>query len=229
MDDVLKAQMEAAEKRWLGGWTVGPQRTRWESTPLQAGDRAPSFELTDCAGRRVSIDSLWKDRPLLIIFWRHFGCSCGIERAKRLNEEHPRVLELGGNVVIIGQGEPERTTAYAVRYELPPVPILCDTQAQVYEAYGLLEGLPPQILFDAPQPLLDRDLQAGLAFMASRRAEGRPLVDSPWLLPGEFVVDTAGRIRLAYRYNYCDDYPDPRVLYAALQQARAPLRVEGRA
>jgi peroxiredoxin len=219
VDERLQAQIEAAEKRWLRGWSQGPLRTRWTSPPLQAGDLAPSFDFPDSAGRTVSLRSFWSDRPLLLIFWRHFGCSCGIVRARRLREEHPRYLELGAHVVIIGQGEPERATAYAVRYDLPPVPILCDTQARSYEAFGLLEGQPSQILFDAPEALLDRDPQAGVEFMEIRRRDGRPLVDSPWLLPGEFVISPGGTITLAYRYNYCEDFPDPRVLYAAIRHA----------
>ena len=219
MDAVLKAQMEAAEQRWLGGWKLGPQRTRWTGTPLQVGDAAPSFDFADAMGRTVSLQSFWHDRPALILFWRHYGCSCGIERSKRLREEYPEYLSLGANVVIVGQGEPERASAYAVRYSLPAVPMLCDTQAVAYEAYGLLEGQPSQILFDASKSLLDRDLQAGLDFMSARRQEGRPLVDSPWLLPGEFVVEVGGRVALAYRYNYCDDYPDARVLQTALRKA----------
>ncbi len=224
MDAVLKSQMEAAEHRWLGGWKLGPQRTRWTATPLQVGDAAPSFDFPDSMGRAVSLRSFWQDRPALVLFWRHYGCSCGIDRSKRLRDEHPLYLALGANVVIIGQGEPERATAYAVRYNLPAVPILCDTQAVAYEAYGLLEGQPSQILFDASESLLDRDLQAGLDFMSARRQEGRPLVDSPWLLPGEFVIEAGGRVALAYRYNYCDDYPDARVLQAALRKAVARSR-----
>jgi peroxiredoxin len=228
MDSVLKRQMEAAEQRWLGGWKLGPQRTRWAATPLQVGDAAPSLDLPDATGRSVSLRSFWNDRPALVVFWRHYGCSCGIERSKRLRQEHSGYLELGANVVLIGQGEPERATAYAVRYGLPPVPILCDTEARAYEAYGLLEGQPSQILFDASEALLDRDLQAGLDLMTTRRQDGRPLVDSPWLLPGEFVIAADGTVSLAYRYNYCDDYPDPRVLQAALRHAAArPARVTG--
>jgi hypothetical protein len=38
-------------------------------------------------------------------------------------------------------------------------------------------------------------------------------------LPGEFAVDREGVIRLAYRYQYCEDWPDPRVLTTALRLA----------
>ena len=53
-----------------------------------------------------------------------------------------------------------------------------------------------------------------------RRKLERPLVDNSWLLPGEFVVDRDGVVRLAYRYNYCENFPDPRVLTAAIREAR---------
>lgn len=46
------------------------------------------------------------------------------------------------------------------------------------------------------------------ALAADRRAGGRPLVDSPWQRPGEFVIDTDGVLRLTHRYQYCEDYPD---------------------
>ena len=52
-----------------------------------------------------------------------------------------------------------------------------------------------------------------------RREQGRTLVDHPWLLPGEFVIDREGAIRLAYRYQYCEDFPNPLVLTTAIRLA----------
>ncbi|HYN37283.1 MAG TPA: hypothetical protein VEV82_09955 [Actinomycetota bacterium] len=53
----------------------------------------------------------------------------------------------------------------------------------------------------------------------ARRASGDRLVDNPWQLPGEFVVDQNSKIRLAYHYNYCENYPDPQVLIASIKLA----------
>jgi hypothetical protein len=50
------------------------------------------------------------------------------------------------------------------------------------------------------------------------------MVNNAWLLPGEFVVDTRGEVRLAYRYNYCEDYPDHRVHLAAIREARMAVK-----
>ncbi len=219
MDETLEQQVARAEACWLEKWRAGPTRLRWTEVPLQAGDAAPSLDLPDQTGRVVSLSAFWKGQPSVVLFWRQYGCGCGLERASRLKEEYQEYLRRGATVVIVGQGEPDRASAYAARYELPPMPILCDPEARAYEAYGLLEGRPSQLLFDAPEAWLDHTLEIGRTFAADRRAQGRPPVDNPWLLPGEFVVDGAGSIVLAYRYNYCEDFPDPRVLYAALKEA----------
>ncbi len=218
MNETLEQQVARAEACWQEKWTAGPTRLRWTDVPLQPGDAAPSFDLPDQAGRVVSMSDFWKGRPAVVLFWRHYGCGCGLDRARRLKEEYQEYLRLGATVVIVGQGEPHRASAYAARWGLPPMPVLCDPQARAYEAYGLLEGQPSQLLFDAPESWLDHDPETGRRFAADRRAQGRPPVDNPWLLPGEFVVDGAGSIALAYRYNYCEDFPDPRVLYAALKE-----------
>ena len=219
MNATLEEQMKAAEEKWLEGWKKGPTRLRWTELPLQVGDQAKDFTLLDSHGNSVRLSDFWKDRPALIIFWRHFGCGCGVDRNKRLQGEYDSYVEKGANVIIIGQGEPERSSAYAEKYKLPPVPILSDLDHNVYAAYGLLEGKPSQIMFDAPDEYLDRDYEAGVKIAKSRKKDNRPLVDNTWLLPGEFVIDQAGIVRLTYRYNYCEDFPDHRVLLSAIREA----------
>ncbi len=220
MSSTLDEQLKSAEKEWMDGWKQGPQRIRWNKIPLQVGDAAPDFELPNSRGEQVRLSAHWQDRPALILFWRHYGCGCGIDRAAMLSREWDAYGEAGVNVLIIGQGEPERAAAYAQKYDLPDLPILCDPDFAAYEDYGLVEGKPSQILFDAPEEFLDRDLEAGMGLVEERQKLGRPLVDNSWMLPGEFVIDRQGVVRLAYRYNYCEDFPDVRVLLAAIREAR---------
>lgn len=224
MTSELEKQIQAGEQEWKEGWKRGPKRLRWTELPPQVGDQAKDFTLLDSAGKSVNLSDYWQKKPALIIFWRHYGCSCGIDRAARLQKEYDDYITFGANVVVIGQGEPERTAAYALKYELPPLPLLCDPNYEVYTAYGLVEGKPSQLLFDAPDEYQDLDHDAGMSLAESRRADGRPLVDNSWLLPGEFVVDQKGEIRLAYRYNYCEDFPDHRVLLAAIRESNLALK-----
>jgi peroxiredoxin len=219
---IVEEQTKAAEAEWLQAWQTGPIRTRWEKQPVQLGDPAPDLELKDTSGKVVRLSDYWKDKPVLLIYWRHFGCSCGFDRAAKLVKEMADYDKSGGKVVIVGQGEPERTNAYAQKAGLTGT-ILCDPEHHAYIAYGLLEGTPAQVLFDAPDEMLKREYNAGVEFQKERIEKGRPPVDSPWQLPGEFVIDTQGTIQLAYRYNFCEDWPDPRVHIAALRKAAGTL------
>lgn len=57
--------------------------------------------------------------------------------------------------------------------------------------------------------------EIGLDFQEARRAINRPLVDNPWMSTGEFVVDHSGTIRVSYAYQYCENFPDPRIFLTA--------------
>ena len=206
----------AAEDKWLAAWRAGPQRLRWDRVPVQVGDAAPDLTLLSSAGDEVTLSSLWATGPALLLFWRHYGCSCGIDRAARLRDEHQSFVDAGASVVIIGQGGPARSAAYADRNGIP-CPILSDPEQSSYRAYDLLEGTTAQILFDAPDEFLRCELGAGENLAASRHDTDRALVDNPWQLPGEFVIGGDGTVSLAYRYQFCEDFPDPRVLLAAIR------------
>ena len=218
MENELDKQIQAAEQEWLALWQKGPMRTRWTKTPLQPGDPAPDFELLDASGKTVHLSDYWKSGPALLMFWRHYGCSCGMDRARRLGTEYMDYVKAGGTPVIIGQGEPERAAVYAQKNDIPCT-VLCDPAYKAYQAYDLLEGLPAQVFFDASDALLRCEPSAGVEFAKSRHRSDRALVDSPWQLPGEFVVDQKGVIRLAYRYQYCEDWPNPLVLLGAIKDA----------
>ena len=186
--------------------------------PLQVEDLAPDFELKDTDGNLVHLCDFWRNGPALILFWRHYGCSCGVDRASRLLKEYADYIKLGASVVVIGQGEPERSKEYSQKNSIP-CPVLCDPTFQVYEAFDLLEGKPSQIIYDAPDEYLQIDYKTGAELQESRQGTDGALVDSPWQLPGEFVVDQSGIIRLAHRYQHCEDWPNPSMLIPAIKEA----------
>ena len=218
MTSLTDKQIKAAESEWLDLWKQGPTRLRWTEVPLQVGDLAPDFELKDTSGKLVHLCDFWSNGPALILFWRHYGCSCGVDRAKLLQNEYADYIKLGASVVVIGQGDPERSKDYSEKHSIP-CPVLCDPTYQVYEAYDLLEGKPSQIIYDAPDEYLRIDYETGAQLQQSRHGTEGALVDSPWQLPGEFVVDQSGIIRLAHRYQHCEDWPNPSILIPAIKES----------
>lgn len=216
----LQTLVDEAERKCLDLWKRGPVRTTWSSLPPQAGDRAPDLSLIGSGGESTQLSSYWQDGPAAILFWRHFGCGCGMERAQRLRDEYDDYINEGATVVIVGQGDYQRAEEYAVKFELPPLDVLVDPDESAYQRYGLLEGKPSQVVFDAPEAFQRGEYEVFARLAEERRKGGNPLVDNPWLLPGEFVVDQKGVLRLTYRYHYCEDFPDHRVLLTSIREAR---------
>lgn len=208
MDDLTAA----AEAEWLEKWTTGP--TEDLGAVLPSGTQAPGFTTPDDTGSSAELSDFWADGPALVMFWRHFGCGCGIERAERLVDEYDALVEAGLTPVIIAQGEPERAAAYRAKYNIP-CPILCDPDHVAYDAFGVGQWAVEQVLFDTEPQWWSHPHDLGVEFQERRREQGRPMVDDPWRSTAEFVIDHDGVIRLAYAYQYCEDYPDPRVLTTA--------------
>ena len=207
----------AAETEWLDRWTAGP--TEGEGAALPAGAEAPDLVMDDHTGRPRHLSEFWADQPALLMFWRHFGCGCGVERARRLKAEWADYQAAGLNPVIVSQGEPARAAAYRAEHDLP-CPVLCDPDHTAYRAYGMRHWEVERVLFDAPTEYWQHPHGLGAEFQDSRRAQGRPPVDDPWRAVAEFVVGVGGQIRLSYAYQYCEDYPDARVLTTAARLSR---------
>jgi len=216
MDEVITGQLEQADERWLRHWLRGPTRTRWESSPVQVGDPAPDLDLVDSLGNPTRLSAFWADRPAHLFLMRHFGCSCMKDRWGQLNQELPQLAAAGLGAVAIGMGEPERTRLFMEARSIT-VPVLCDPEGRAYDAYGVIEGPIPTVLHDFEWS--PGDEETGRELADSRRGGDLRLVDNPWILPAEFIVDQRGLIRHAHRYQYCEDYPPATVLVGAARSA----------
>ena len=208
----------AAEAEWLDGWTAGP--TEHDGSGLPTRTAAPDLSLADHTGRQRQLSEFWTGQPALLMFWRHFGCGCGIERARRLKAEWADYRQAGLNPVVVAQGEPARAAAYRSEHDLP-CPVLCDPDHDAYRAYGIGQWPVERILFDAPAEYWSHPRDLGVSFQNGRREQGRPPVDDPWRATAEFIIASDGLVRLPYLYQYCDDFPDARVLTTAARRQRS--------
>ncbi len=211
----LKRAIDLGEEDFFRIWQNGPEVTRWDTLPVQVGDAAPGFSLPDQTGSTVSLGDVLAAGPAVVLFWRHFGCGCGAERAARLRDELASYRATGASVLIIGQGLPVQAAAFGEEYDLD-LPILTDEDRSTYRAYGLVDASFPQVLFDAPQWLWSYSEETAKRFIEDRRVAGRRLVNNPWLLPGEFVIAAGGILMHTHRYQHCEDFPDPRILVTAV-------------
>lgn len=199
----------------MENWQAGPTL---EQRAVRRGEMAPDLELTDESGSRVLLSETWSGKPALVMLWRHLGCGCGLDRLERLKTEYVDYENGGLNAVIVAPGDLPRVLAYKERYGLP-VPVLADPDYATHNAFGLSHWSVEQVLYDAPEEYCTLSEEIGAEFQEARRGMGRSLVDDPWMQSGEFVVNPGGVVAVAYLYNYCEDYPDPRVFLTAARLA----------
>ena len=216
-DREFMALVMSAERRWLDNWVAGPTK---DGEPVRRGQAAPDLELTNEDGERVQLSDSWADRPALVMLWRHLGCGCGLERLKRLRGEIDEYRQAGLNPVVVAPGEIERVIAYRDQHQLP-APVLADPDYATHNAFGLSHWSEEQVLYGVPAEYCSLTEDGGRAYREYRKSQGLSPVDDPWMQSGEFVVDTMGVVRVAYLYNYCSDYPDPRVFISAARMAGA--------
>ena len=201
----VEALTAAAELEWLERWSAGPIEPEGNGVPQWSP--APDLALPDETGTLRHLSEFWQSGPAVLLFWRHFGCGCGADRARRLVSEYSELVAAGLTPVVIGQGEPPRAAAYRTAHALP-CPVLSDPDHAAYRAYGLGQWSPERVLYDAPAMYLDHTRALGGEFQAERRVSGRLLVDHPGRASGE------------------KDFPDSRLLTAAARRSRAGVRDE---
>lgn len=224
----LESLIDGAEERWIAGLAAGPDKGAVGLTGVGPGDPAPDLGLVDFRGDPARLSSYWAESPVLVIFWRHFGCGCGSDRAGRLAQERAALAEAGAGVVLVGMGDPARTADYRERFGITE-PFLCDPDRLAYRAYGVPEGTMHAVTYDDPDLLLG-GAPAWQMVVDFKRSKDMRVVDDGWQLMSEFVVGSDGIIRSAYRYQYCDNFPDPRFALSAIAEATAgldPLRGSG--
>ncbi|MCJ2133257.1 AhpC/TSA family protein [Methylobacterium sp. J-026] len=171
---------------------------------LKAGDRAPSFTLTDPEGQRISSAALLKRGPLVISFYRGVWCPyCNLE-LQALQGTVPLFESLGAGLIAISP-QTAANSRKSVRQNALGFPILSDPHNAVAAAFGLRFALPDDLVE------LYRGLRNDLPAFNG---------DPSWTLPmpGRFVVGQDGVIRYAEVNPDYTRRPEPADMLPALRR-----------
>ncbi len=172
-----------------------------KNKPLNFNRPAPDLALLDTAGETVQLSSLWAQRPLLLAFTRHFGCTQCKEMLAELIEGRERIEQAGLNIAVITQGTPETAALFASEFA-PGLLVLADPERKAYTAYGLERGT----LF---QTFLSPKVWSAIARANKKgyKVEPPPPGQDAMLMSGTFIISTAGRVQLPYYYDNIADHP----------------------
>ena len=93
-------------------------------------------ELEDAQGTVRRVGDYWAEKPVVLVFLRHFGCLLCREHAAQLGERYAEITGLDGEVVAVGTGN-RRYAAAFVEEEQVPYPVLVDDDGHAARAASI--------------------------------------------------------------------------------------------
>jgi peroxiredoxin len=188
---------------------------------LNFGSPAPDLTLLDIAGKPVKISSLWKKRPLVLAFTRHFGCTQCKEMLDELVNGRDRIEKAGLGIAVVTQGTPETTSLFVQQYA-PGLLALADPERASYRAFGLERGT-----------LFETFLNLKVLRAVRRSREKGFLVEPPpdgqdaMQMSGTFIIGRDGRILLPFYYDNIADHPSLDLLLSGVLSTGWDKQFEG--
>ena len=92
--------------------------------------------LCDATGTKHRLGDLWGDKPVVLVFLRHFGCLHCREHAVQLRDRYDDIKGAGGDIIAIGTGDKMYAEAFA-RDEKIPFMVLVDDDAVAAHAASI--------------------------------------------------------------------------------------------
>jgi peroxiredoxin len=188
---------------------------------LNFNDQAPDLVLKDTHSAEVTLSSFWKEKPLLLAFSRHFGCTQCKEMLAELVAGRERIFAAGLGIVVVTQGNPEMTGAFAREFA-PGLICLSDPERKAYRAYRLERGnLFQTFLSLSVWKAIARARRKGLA------VEIPPEGQDAMQMSGIFIISRDGKIELPYYYDTIADHPELDLLLSGVLSTRWDVSFNG--
>ncbi len=151
-----------------------------------------------------SLFELSEQRPVLLVFLRHFGCSFCRESISDISKRQKKLAGEGITLVMVHMAADEKTAvSFFKKYKLWPVQHILDPQKQLYAAFGLGRGTPQQ-LFGLMNWI--RGFQAGVIEGHGFAYHGEEMGDG-FQMPGVFMLHK-GKIIESFIHQNAWDRPD---------------------
>ena len=104
-------------------------------TPLQPGDKAPSFNGIDQDGKKVSLTSLKGKKVILYWYPKDLTSTCTVQ-ACNLRDHHKALVKIGYVVIGVSPDDETLHQKFRAKHALP-FTLLADTDQKILKAYGV--------------------------------------------------------------------------------------------
>jgi len=211
---------------WSFGWTILTNDLLWwtpftmillaawnDASRREEGERPRLEPLLDEASVRgprgtTSLRALSSERPVLLVFLRHAGCTFCREAVRDVAARREAIEQAGATPVLVHMGDAGQGDAFLARLGAGSIARIEDPSRRLYRAVGLDRGSFRE-LFGLRNFLR--------AIAAARHGVGHPVGD-PLQMPGTALL-ADGRLRHVHRHAFAGERPDYAALACALPVA----------
>ena len=172
-------------------------------------EKLSSIEVLDPDGHPVKLGSLWEEKPVVLVFVRHFGRLFCREQVAQLRDAVKEIRALGSELVVVGNGRPEHADDFRKTENLA-FPLLVDQDMVAYRAAGLRRGLTKAVSLR----MMKHAMRARRKGFTQKKTQG-----DPWQLGGTFVITPEGKVLFSHVSQEAGDHPDPHDILAVLEKA----------
>ncbi|MEM0999709.1 MAG: peroxiredoxin-like family protein [Bacteroidota bacterium] len=171
-----------------------------EQQYFEGGELKPTLqEFTDQSGK--TLDALNREKPVLIVFLRHFGCTFCREALADLSKLRGEIEKNGVQIALVHMVDDATAAHHIAKYGgLDDVARISDPEKRLYEAFGLARGNFSQLFG------LKEWIEGFRAGILNGHLIGRETGDG-FQMPGVFLIQN-GHIRRGFRHKNAADRPD---------------------
>jgi len=107
---------------------------------IKTGQPAKDFTTEDISGNTVALQD-FKDKRLMLSFYRYAACPLCNLRVHQLIQQHPSLVEKNLHLVAVFQSPIESILKYAGKQNAP-FPVIADPERSLYRLYGIESSWP---------------------------------------------------------------------------------------
>jgi len=175
-------------------------RSGIEAQSVQAGEQAPDFTLPDVNQQPVTLSDRLKDGPVVVVFYRGDWCPFCNFTLRAYQAILPQITQLyHATLMAISPQKPDYSLLTVQHKELT-YPVLSDLGNVVAERYRVVWTLPAVLRIDSEVPEHNGDNSYRLP------------------MPGTFIIDQAGVVRLASVHADWTKRTEPAEILAVLRE-----------
>jgi len=141
------------------------------------------------------------EKPILLVFLRHFGCVFCREAMKDIGRKREEWIEKNINIVLVHMSDEATANKYFKRYGIPNIENISNPSCSLYASFGLTKGTASQLF----------GLKNWIRGFEVTVVKGTPIglrqIGDGFQMPGVFLIDK-GKIMDSYIHASASDRPD---------------------